>query len=215
MVEKQDEITIQWHLGGISLTRGRGARFKHYYPSFQSSKVKDFMSALLRANAPLAERWLVVEKDLGNYIKGAAEREEFKELAYANLKPDLIVPSTLAFFDNDPERLFDPDYQILFEMFVLQPGQLQKALNLEGFADKIVNFIEKNVEKSRTDNQIQPIVFLARFSRYLYRIDNPRLKALQIPLLRDVLQIEGLDKNQKGVIYSGICANLSEKKRSR
>jgi hypothetical protein len=57
----------------------------------------------------------------------------------------LCIPSTLAFFENHPERIFDVDYQVLFEMNVYE--RMNDALKLDGLNDKLIQFIERNVEK--------------------------------------------------------------------
>lgn len=212
VIDTESSTEIKWNLSGIELSKRNYDKFKQFYPPFKSKKIKNFLHALLSSQSVLAEKWLVTGPNLTYYIKNPEDCEEFKEFAYLNLSPDLCIPSTLSFFESHPECLFDSDYQIIFEMMIFQTGSLQKTLILDGFKNKLTQFIENGQENCLQDNQIQTAVFLARMARYFQRYSSDlKLHEMQLPLLRKLLLFKGLDINQKSLIYAEICANLSTK----
>ncbi|MBS0655806.1 MAG: hypothetical protein JSR46_08520, partial [Verrucomicrobia bacterium] len=177
-----------------------------YYPPFESKNVRAFVKNGLERRD--AERELVVKSNTGFTSQDVLEA--FKEIAYVDLNSDLCIPSILSFFTRHPEHLSDADYQILFEQMVFRVGYVQRALELSGFVDKIVSFFAGRVQESLNDNQIQTCQFLARMCRYFSRfIPDALLQEYQLPLLRKLLEIQGLETFQKGAIYAEICAHLS------
>ena len=218
--DKWGNLHIASRLSGIDLSDPEKIKdmFQKFY--FKSDKARYYLKLINSSPMGSTEQWLnesFLEKPKGepvDQLKTRAEREEYKELAYLELgdHATLTIPSTLSYFQQHPESIFDIDHQTFFEMFVFKNGLMDAALKLEGFKDKLIHFLEVNVEKSLNDNQIQTSAFLARMSRYLqiYTSD-PRLQELQLPLLRKFLESKSLNIDQKSVLYAELCANLSGK----
>ena len=205
---KDDKISFQ--LSRVKVPDLNWKAFQIYYPPFKSQKLTTFLNGMMNWESAVNER-LLLGKNRSEELN-PKEWEEYLELAYVNLNPDLCLLSTLSLFQRNPHLLFDPDYQQLFEMLIFQPGYFQKAMQLEGFEDRCAKFIEEGVQKCLKDNQISGAVFLARMARYFSQLStHTKLKEYQMPLLRKLLQIEGLDISQKGAIYNEICAALSQK----
>lgn len=202
---------ITFQLTGVTTPKVVQNTFKKYYAPFKSPKLNKFINGMVSWDSAVNERFLLGHKDRSQM--NAKEREEYQELAYVNMSPDLCVPSAMSLFQRNPQLLFDPDYRQLLEMMIFQPGYFQKAMKWEGFAEKYTRFIEEGVAKCLRDNQITATVFLARMARYFKQLGGAdvKLEEYQLPLLRKLLQFEGLDDTQKGAIYSEICAALSLK----
>lgn len=205
--------TIFFFLSGVKIPSYTSTQYEHY-PKFKSNKMNELTSGLVEWEAATTERFLVAEKGLSVHSLTLTKIEEFKELAYVNLDPNVCVLSTLALFQRNPSYLFDPDYQLFFEMVVFQPGYFQHALKLSGFSDILLKFIEDGFQKCRNDNQIQTAVFLARMTRLFQGLaPNLQLEKYQLPLLRKLLEQKPLDADLKALIYIEIAASLSRKEK--
>lgn len=225
-------VYVTWKLKGIYLSDQKkrednkfGFHLERDEKFFSKSEKNKYYLSLLKKLEAGYERFLVNENTLKkpkeesvNRLKTRVECEEFKEFGYVLLGDELVSPlhvvSMLSLFEDHPEHIFDIDYQVLFETFVFRIDCMDSALKLEGMKDKLINFIEANVERALSDNQIQTTAFLARISRHVQKYlpePDPRLQELQLPLLRKLLENKNLDVNHKGLIYAEICANLSHK----
>lgn len=138
--------------------------------------------------------------------------EDFKELATLFTPSNTQLIDTLAYFTRHPEKLKEPDYQILFQTLLFKIGSIDQNLKVQGFKEQLSNFIEKYFEQFKEENEIQTAVFLLRMAHQLQTFipDQPFFQNTQGELEKLLLR-KGLETDDQCAIYAELVAELGQK----
>lgn len=240
--DKDRESIVRIHTKGVSrdilnipevqsileqMARGEIMRYSHQYPDQISKTMKQFLLDLSPLRLSNTETRFSTERELlasvANRDKLPLTEEEFLELGRLFLKPELHYVELLEYFSKHPEKLKDPEYQILFHALLFRvvwfynddrviEGILDIELQVQGFSKQLSTFIQNNIEQFLDENEIQAGVFLLKVAHQLkdfcpeetyYQNTEKTLQAL--------LQRKGLEPETKCRVYSELIAELGHK----
>lgn len=190
--------------------QSNGKRFASSHRNFASAKMKQFIDFIVEKN-----RWLefyhafrLDEKKLLELENNTEFDEEFKNLAHVFTNNNKVNEG-IEYFYRHPEKLADPDYQILFEIFIFNGDYLKDELKKSGFSTLLNNFLKEQIKYSLATNEIQKSTFLIRMSSLINLYDQ-RVET-QTDLLQNLLNRSQLDSTEKSVIYAESVALLGKK----
>lgn len=137
-------------------------------------------------------------------------REEYQELMHIGRlkgKQRWMMYPTLAleFFTKYPEKIADPDYQVLFRLFFSK-----QYLKLDSpFTKNLALFLSDKYSYYETLGNIQTAAFLLQQMRHFGDFD----RSLPNPLneIRLLLNRPGLKEGERSLLYAELMANLSQK----
>jgi hypothetical protein len=161
----------------------------------------------------LAEQWHskgTEKKILSDGVKSSEEKKELLALIHYN---GLRLINTLSYFKKYPEKLRDPDYQILFQQLIFQAGQLPEV-NFESPYDlgqSLQNFLQKQYELCARSNQIQSAAFFLQMLRRITPYAKDNLES-HLQKVRTLLERPGLELVEKSLLYAELGAHFLNKK---
>jgi hypothetical protein len=143
--------------------------------------------------------------------------EDYHELVHLFLAKEVKLFETLEYFTKYPEKLKNRDYQIIFKLLIFSCN-LKNAAQPKIF-EHLAEFLHRNFIEFRSQNEIQPCVFLLQISKYLSEFypdkvtsDGVRISADEaLENLRGLLKRPGLEIEEKSAIYTELVSHLSVK----
>lgn len=190
--------------------RNSHLRFKGIHRPMAAPAIQNFVDYLLKLSWDNSEKKLLADHVKNHQI--SLPDEEFKELAHLFSNHEVRLLETLEYFTKHPQKLKDPDYQVLFVMAVFDMGSLEKAKGIKGLDKKVGEFLKSHYDRLQGENEIQGAVFLLqtmrRFEGFFPQQD---LFKHSMGRLYQLLDRPGLEPEEKSVIYLEIISHLSEK----
>ncbi|CDR33416.1 DUF3638 domain-containing protein [Criblamydia sequanensis] len=186
-------------------------KFRSLYPPFLNKKMEKMFQEILNSNSAIIESaWVFADKSY-RFKKGFSKREieDYRKLSYANLGGDLGIISLFDFFAKHTDRLIDPDYLILFQMFLFQPGVLI-ALN-EVMKEKLFAFLINQTNKFKKDNELTGYLLCLRLLRRLVHYFPKEINLNFSDLIKENLSQIGLSKENCCLIYAELISTYNEK----
>ncbi len=190
-------------------------RFAGLYLPFSSSQSKMLFKAMQKYDWSMTYCEKDVVCDQSALYQLNLPDEEFKELMHIITGKTTGKQEALAFFQNHPEKLKDPDYQIFFKIFFLHTNfkSLIDEIKInDTFSDNLATFIENTYKHYRAQNELQTCVFLLQmaheFSGY-----SPEKTFYKTTLteLRQLLSKVALEIEEKSLLYAELIAQISRK----
>lgn len=188
--------------------RKKGYEFTSNYRPYISAKMNKFIDFIISKNNQISSTFCIDEKRLLELDSNQEFDVQFKDLAHVFTNNNKVAEG-FEYFYRHPEKLADPDYQTLFEIFIFNGGHLKKELGKSGFATLLNNFFKDQIKHSLTSNEGQKATFLARMSRLIHKYD-PRVEC-QTDSLKILLNQSQLDSSDKSVIYAELVAAYGKK----
>lgn len=187
-------------------------KFRTLYPPFLNKKMEGMFQEILNSNSAIIETaWVYADKSYrfkkGGYSK--REVEDYRKLSYANLGGDLSIISLFNFFAKHPDRLINPDYLTLFQMFLFQPGVLT-SLN-EVMKEKLFAFLINQTNKFKKDNELTGYLLCLRLLRRLAHYFPKEINLDFSELIKENLSQIGLSKENRCLIYAELISAYNEK----
>lgn len=185
--------------------REKGYHFASTYRPFHSAQMKKFIAFMVEKNHRLDwnRKFSIDEKELLSIDPNKDFPEQSKELEHIFTKSNKIAEG-LEYFYRHPEKLADPDYQTLFEIFLFNEGYLKEELGKSGFSTLLNNFLKEQIKHSLTANEVQKGTFLIRMSRLIHTYDE-RVES-QTDALKILLNQNQHNSTEKSVIYAELVA---------
>jgi len=140
--------------------------------------------------------------------------EEFKEIARLSFKPALQHIEAIEYFTLHPGKLKETDYQTLLHILLFKNSWLEKILKKEGFADILAEFLQKNYEQFKEQNELQTSVFILKIAHQLKRYyPEKEFFNTTASKLEAMLKSKELDSDVKASIYCEMLAQFNQKEK--
>jgi len=175
------------------------------YPAFQSAEMEKLITFFIKKAKDVKT---LLSSDLKE-LKVNIPADEVREIAHVFTKENKVAEG-FEYFWRHPDKLSDPDYQILFEIFFLNGGYLSSEVNKGDFSNKLNDFLETQINQSINAHDIKKMAFLIRMTRVFNKQNDKILDSS--PLLTNLVQLPGLSFEEKSILYAELVASLSKKK---
>lgn len=179
------------------IRKNKKLRFRGYHRWVKSPAVQ----------AILDHKMVDSEKDLIASLEGieGLNEDEVKELLHLRIESDLQAQEVLEYFTKHPEKLKDPDYQVLFNVLVFQ--RRVRGNDRKHFQ----TFIEKNMRRYGNEKEVQTCLFLLGLSRHLSSHFPDDYKD-RMDHLRGWINNPHLTVKQRSLAYAEMVSNLVDEK---
>ncbi|MBS4167668.1 DUF3638 domain-containing protein [Parachlamydia sp. AcF125] len=223
LTHSSHESIVKFSIKGISEDKFQEPNFqknKEYFENLvrpiQNPELKKITDSFLTRK--YSKESELLSDHVNKHFEGVSD-ELYKMLRHIHIHPHLQISETLAYFEKNPSKLHDPDYQVLLEIFFFQGKLLAKEIQLQGFVGLLGNFLRRNYQSACDKNAIQTAVFILKMRRLCqdYLRDDP-IFGYEHPLyadtfddLKSLLRHENLSVEEKSVIHAEIVSLLSRK----
>ncbi len=185
-------------------------RYSWLLRPIKSEKLQRFVRFLCSINYNYNEKKVLADFKLGKEM-GFSD-EAFKELTHIFLRGKFNISEGFEYFLKHPEKLRDPDYQVLFQLIFFHRSKLHNECLINDFSDLFTDFLRNQYLNCLEENDIQTSVFLLRMLRLVSEFsDQNQSMDLYIGKLRAISRRNGLSIDEKGVIFGELIVCLGKK----
>lgn len=189
------------------------SRYSGQYCKVTDSAIKQLFYFFTVFNKDFDKKLIYIDAKNGDMKEML--NEEFRELVRPLLAEELRIIETLEYFTKHPQKLKNPNYQTLLQVLLFNfERPLNEELKIAGRAGQLREFVEKNYERFKENNDIPTMVFLLKLAHQLKSFcPEEEFFCHATEHLQALLSNERIEPDVKNIIYSELLAQLDNKER--
>ncbi len=191
------------------LKKGFKQRYTSQYPDIQSKSLDQLLTWLTTSLYPLHEKGIVSTRPQD--FKLTISQEDYRELMPLLIPSGNKMHAALEYFTKYPSKLKERDYQTLLQVILFNTALIEN-LKLPDFPKLLLKFLENNYQLFKDQNEIHTVVFILKLANQLHDFcpENP-FYAHAYDYLKSLLQLEGLEQDEKLTLHAELLAQLSRR----